>query len=135
MTSEQERLCETPKSGRPPLPSHLSKDSKEKKGGCPEVKEVPALCLGFLICQVGMVMNPAQRITGRIKWVNSWKALKAGDASMVSTQSILARMFVSIITIHADIWQRVWRSHQVLWVSRARPSYTLGHSRAGGERR
>lgn len=79
-----------------PLPSHLSKDSKEKKGGCPEAKEVPALCLGFLICRVGMVMNPARRITGRMKWVNSCKALKAGDARMVSTQSILARMFVSI---------------------------------------
>lgn len=27
-------------------------------------------------------MNPARRVAGRVKWVNSSKALKAGDASV-----------------------------------------------------
>lgn len=66
-------------------------------------------------------MNPAWSVAGRIKWVNSSKALKAGDASVLSVQSILARMLISIIMIHASTCQRVWRGHQLLWVSGARP--------------
>lgn len=50
-------------------------------------------------------MNPARRVAGRIKWVNSSKALKAGDASVLSVQSILARMFIGIIAIHAGTCQ------------------------------
>ena len=66
-------------------------------------------------------MNPARRVAGKTKWVNSSKALKAGDTSVLSVQSILARMFISIITIHAGTCQRVWRGHQLLWVSGAGP--------------
>lgn len=107
-TGEQERMGEAPEPRRPPPPPQQRFQEEEtwllRSGGA------HTLCLSFLPCQVGKVMNRAQRDAGRVKGVNSWNTLKAGDTSMMRAQSILARGFVSIITTQAGTWQRVWRA-------------------------
>lgn len=130
-TGEQERMGETPEPRRPPPPPQQRFQEEEtwllRSGGA------HTLCLSFLPCQVGKVMNRAQRDAGRVKGVNSWNTLKAGDTSMMRAQSILARGFVSIITTQAGTWQRVWRA--IKCSGAPEPVLViLGCSRAGGER-
>ena len=74
--------CEAPKPGRPP-PTPPQQRFQGDVRRLPRGEGGPhTQFLAFLICQMGAVMNPARRVAGRVKWVNSSEALKAGDASV-----------------------------------------------------
>lgn len=64
---------DAPEPGRPPPVPHQQRFQGEE-GWLHRVPQFPHL-------SVGMVMNLAYRVSGRIKWGNSRNALKAGGAS------------------------------------------------------